>query len=317
MFNLLKMIIYRTINNKIFLLLVLFVPAIVVIGSIIYTNNIAFNIRVGVIGEQMPQIENLTCTKLIQNPKFSDLVEGTFDAIIQYKNGKYEIISVKGQEFDTALSSAINDGKPIAEAFASKSSRGVIGNLVGFLSMLLLMLGSVLYKFYYQDKGGIARRIVVSKVGYVRYILSYPIAVFLALFIPTLIVIVLAQYTLDLGANIRITHLTFMMFVLCFLGASYNFFVASFINHEQSGGLFATMTVMMTSLLSGSFVEIAKGGIAEKISYLFPQKYIVDFAINLEHGNKLGYISMTVIIFVSIGFIILGGIINRRRMMNE
>ena len=46
MLNLLKMIIYRTINNKIFLLLVLFVPAIVVIGSIIYTNNIEYNIRV-------------------------------------------------------------------------------------------------------------------------------------------------------------------------------------------------------------------------------------------------------------------------------
>ena len=46
MLNLLKMIIYRTINNKIFLLLVLFVPAIVVIGSIIYTNNIEHNVRV-------------------------------------------------------------------------------------------------------------------------------------------------------------------------------------------------------------------------------------------------------------------------------
>lgn len=46
MLNLLKMIIYRTINNKIFLLLVLFVPAIVVIGSIIYTNNIEYSVRI-------------------------------------------------------------------------------------------------------------------------------------------------------------------------------------------------------------------------------------------------------------------------------
>ncbi len=76
------------------------------------------------------------------------------------------------------------------------------------------------------------------------------------------------------------------------------------------------MTVMMTSLLSGSFIEIAKGGIAEKISYLFPQRYIVDFAINLENGNKLGFISMFVITGVSILFIVLGGIINRKRMMN-
>ena len=108
-----------------------------------------------------------------------------------------------------------------------------------------------------------------------------------------------------------------MMFVLCLLGASYNFLVASFIKNEQNGGLFATMTVMMTSLLSGSFIEIARGGMAEKISYLFPQRYIVNFAINLENGNKLGFISMFVITGVSIIFLILGGVINRRRMMNE
>ena len=182
--------------------------------------------------------------------------------------------------------------------------------------MLLLLLGSILYKFYYEDKGGIARRIVVSKVGYIKYILSYPITVFLVLFIPAWIITLISSSTLDLGENIKFPELTFMMFVLCLLGASYNFLVASFSKHEQNGGLFATMTVMLTSLLSGSFIEIAKGGWAEKISYLFPQRYIVDFAINLENGNKLGFISMFVITGVSILFIVLGGVINRRRMMS-
>ena len=172
--------------------------------------------------------------------------------------------------------------------------------------MLLLLLGSILYKFYYADKGGIARRIVVSKLGYTKYILSYPFAVFLVLFIPAWLITIISSSTLNLGENIKFPELTFMMFVLCLLGASYNFMVAAFSKHEQNGGLFATMTVMLTSLLSGSFVEIAKGGMAEKISYLFPQRYIVDFAINLENGNKLGFISMFVIIGISVLFIVLG-----------
>ena len=315
MFNLLKMIIYRTINNKIFLLLVLFVPAILVVGSIVYTNNIEHNVRVGVIGDKVPEIENLSCTILKDKPKLSELVEGRYEAIIEYKDGRYEIESVKGEEFDNKLNSVLNENTSIKEAFANKSSRGVISNLVGFLSMLLLMLGSVLYKFYYQDKGGIARRIVTTKVGYVKYILSYPISVFLVLFIPAWLITAASSYTFNL-ADIKYPELTFMMFVLCFLGASYSFLVASVSKHEQNGELFTTMSVMITALLSGSFIEIAKGGTAEKISYLFPQRYIVDFAINLENGNSLGFTSMFVIIGVSIAFIILGGIINRRRMMN-
>ena len=316
MFNLLKMIIYRTINNKIFLLLVLFVPAIVVVGSIVYTNNIEHNVRVGVIGEKIPQIEHLSCIALNDQPKLSELVEGKYEAIIEYKDDKYIINSVKGESFDNSLNNVLNNGISVKDAFGNKSNRGVISNLVGFLSMLLIMLGSVLYKFYYQDKGGIARRIVTTKVGYIKYILSYPISVFLVLFIPAWLITAASSYTFKL-ADIKYPELTFMMFVLCLLGASYNFLVASCSKHEQNGGLFATMTVMMTALLSGSFIEIAKGGIAEKISYLFPQRYIVDFAINLENGNRLGFTSMFVIIGVSILFIIIGGIVNRRRMMNE
>ncbi len=207
----------------------------------------------------MPSSKYLTCTKLEEEPKLSELVEGKYDAIIEYKNDKYEIKSVKGAKFEKSLDELLNNGKTIEQAFAEKQNRGVIGNLVGFLSMLLLLLGSILYKFYYQDKGGIARRIVVSKAGYIKYILSYPLSVFLVLFIPAWSITLISSSTLKLGETIKFPELTFMIFVLCLLGASYNFFVASFSRHEQNGGLFATMTVMMTSLLSGSFIEIAKG----------------------------------------------------------
>ena len=65
------------------------------------------------------------------------------------------------------------------------------------------------------------------------------------------------------------------------------------------------MAIIITSLVSGSFIEISKAGLARDISYLFPQRYIIDFAINLENGNRAGYLSMSVIIAISIIMLIL------------
>lgn len=46
MWNLVKMILYRITKNKIFLCLAVFIPPIVVVASIIFTNNIEYTVRV-------------------------------------------------------------------------------------------------------------------------------------------------------------------------------------------------------------------------------------------------------------------------------
>ena len=74
------------------------------------------------------------------------------------------------------------------------------------------------------------------------------------------------------------------------------------------------MAIIITSLISGSFIEISKAGITRKISYLFPQRYLIDFAINVENGTKAGYTSMTVIIVISIIMLIIGGLANKKRI---
>ena len=108
--------------------------------------------------------------------------------------------------------------------------------------------------------------------------------------------------------------MTFMIFTLCLLSCSFNFLVASFNRTEQNGGLVATMTVMLTSLLAGRFVEIAKGGMAEKLSYIFPQRYMIDYAIQAENNTTKNILPMIIIVLTSVILIILGGIKNKRRM---
>ena len=91
-------------------------------------------------------------------------MQGKYDAIVKKNNDKYEVMSIKGQKFEQSLEKVLNGRIAVKDAFASNSKRGVISNLMGFLTMLILLMGSILYKFYYQDKGGVGKRIILSRV---------------------------------------------------------------------------------------------------------------------------------------------------------
>lgn len=210
----------------------------------------------------------------------------------------------------------LNNGTSVKEAFASKEQRGVIGNLMGFLTMLILLLGSMLYKFCYQEKGGIDKRIMTSKVGYIKYTLSHPTVVFLILFIPTWLITVLANIIFSLNKNVSIFELTFMLFTLCLLAASFSFCIASFNRSEQNGSLISTMAILITSIMSGSFIEISQNGVANIISHLFPQRYLINYAIAIEHNIPANTASIVIIILLCIGMIALGGLVNRKRIIS-
>ncbi len=316
MINLLKMILYRITQNKLFLCLVIFVPAIVVVASIIYTNNIEYTARIAFVGEEnLPHIDNLYVTSVDTEPKKSELVQGKFDAVVKYINGKYVVQTIKGEQLKGSLERILNDGASVKEELKSKEDRGIISNLIGFLTMLLLLIGSMLYKFFYQERSGTDKRIVLSKVGCIRYYLSHPIIVFLVLFIPTWIICVTANLMLKLNLEVSILELTFMLFVLCLLSASFSFFIACIFRTEQNGSLFSSMVIMITSLVSGSFIEVSNSKLNVIISHIFPQRYLLDYAISAEHGESEHIISMIVIIILCICMLVCGGLINRRKMV--
>ena len=267
-------------------------------------------------GEDIPVIEDIVVTVLEDEPKLSELVEGKYNAVIKKENEKYVIETIKGESFKQSLEKVLNEGVSVKEAFASKEQRGVIGNLIGFLTMLILFLGSMLYRFCYQEKGGIDKRIVVSKAGYIKYTLSHPVVVFLILFTPTWTITVFANLLLELNTSVSILELTFILFTLCLLAASFSFCIASFNKSEQNGSLISTMAILITSIMSGSFIEISKGGIANTISHLFPQRYLLDYTIAIEHGWQAGTASMIIIILLCIGMIALGGWINKKRIVS-
>ena len=159
-----------------------------------------------------------------------------------------------------------------------------------------MLLGSMLYKFYYQDKKGTDKRILCGDISYKQYILSHILVVFAILFIPTICICILANALFHLNMFVSI-----IIFTLCLLSTSFSFFIASITKTEENGSLLATMVIVITSLISGSIMEVSKQGLTQKLAHLFPQRYIIDFTIHVERGEVGSYINMWTIIFISIG----------------
>ncbi len=317
MLNLIKMIFYRILKNKIYFLMAVFIPPLVVIASLFFTNNVENKIRVGVINFTKDiEIENINVIKLTEEPPISELVQGKYDALIIGNETGYEVKSIKGQEYEKLLKQIIDGKTPLKELFISIENRGVISSQIGFLTMLLMLMGSMLYKFYYEDKKGTDKRILYGTVSYKQYILSHILVVFLILFIPTILICILANIIFSLNIYVSVTEITFIIFTLCLLSTSFSFFIASITKTEENGSLLATMAIVITSLISGSIIEVSKQGLTQKLAHLFPQRYIIDFSIQVERGEAASNISMFVIIFISILLLTIGGIINKKRIQS-
>ena len=293
----------------------IFIPRLVVIASLLFTNNMEYKIRIGSLNfNQEVKIKNIKLLPLAEEPPLSELVQGKYDAFIIGNEDGYEIKSIKGQEYEKLLRQVIEKKVGVEELFKSTENRGVISSQIGFLTMLLMLLGSMLYKFYYQDKKGTDKRILCGDISYKQYILSHIIVVFAILFIPTICICILANAIFHLNIFVSIVEITFIIFTLCLLSTSLSFFIASITKTEENGSLLATMVIVITSLISGSIMEVSKQRLTQKLAHLFPQRYIIDCTITVERGEAGSYINMWTIIFISIGLLIIGGIINKKRI---
>ena len=313
MASLIKMIFYRIFKNKAYLFMPIIVTPLVILASISFTMNSSVKANIAVIGVNNLDlaIKDVKVTSIEEEPKFSDLVQNKYDAIVTYKNGQYDIKTVKGDVFKTALEDALNGKTP---SWSNDLKRGTVSNLVGFITMFILLVSVMLYKFYYEEKKGINKRILHSTINYIKYSIAHCTIVFIMIFIPTIFIILLYNGIWGFNSNVTDSQLIFIFFILCFLGTALGFIISSTVKYEQNATLIGAMLVIISTLLSGSFRPVPQQGIAKVISEILPQKYILDFTLAIENYMNVNYISMIVIVMFSIGLIFLGIIINKRKL---
>lgn len=313
MINVIKGILYRMINSKTYLIMPLIITPIVIAAAIYFSSSFVERANIGIVGDYKGNFNNdeVNIIKLENKAVLSDLVKNKYDAVIYFENGKAQVDTIKGNDFKSKLEKIVNgENVPMKDG----EKRGVAANIVGYITMFLILLGVMLYRFFFDDKKGIAKRVISTNISYEQYILSHFISVFIMIFVPTVLVTILAKNMLNLDTRVNTPQLAFIVLTLSLLASAFGLLISSVVKEEESASMLGTMINIITTLLAGSFFTISNNSLISIIGNIMPQKHILDFTIALENGKCISYNDINRVILVSIIMIIGSFLINKYKI---
>ncbi|WP_238915885.1 ABC transporter permease [Clostridium sp. YIM B02555] len=312
MINVIKGILYRMINSKTYLIMPIIITPIVITAAIYFSSSFVERANIGVVRNDNINFNSAEAniTQLENKVPLSDLVKNKYDAVIYYEDGKVQVDTVKGNDFKSKLLKIAN-GENVEIKDGEK--RGVAANIVGYITMFIILLGVMLYRFYFDEKKGISKRVISADISYEQYILSHFVSVFIMIFVPTVIVVTIAKEVLKLDTNVTVFELDFIVLELALLASAFGLLISSIVKEEESASMLGVMINIITTLLAGSFFTISNNTLINIISDIMPQKHILNFTIALENG-KTNYIDIINVIFVCIIMIILSYLINKIKL---
>lgn len=225
---------------------------------------------------------------------YTNLISGKYDAYINKEDGKYKVTTVRNSTLGMNLSQYLNEGKLLI-ASSSKSYYKIIITVMVMSSMILSL---ILYRFYFDDRNGLDKRIYLSGVSNFSYVLQQVVFNFLILFTTNLLssLILLPLFDLNISWKLVLYILLIELF-----SANFGIFLSTLTKKNQGALIIGTMVSVITMLLSGALFSVKKDSIQDKIHYIFPQYYFSNLGKSID-GNltNLSY-SITVIV----GYILL------------
>ena len=313
MINVIKGILYRMINNKGYLMMPLVITPIVIATAIYFSSSFMAKANIGVVGDTNINFnsDEINIVKLENKVPLSDLVKNKYEAVISFENGKAVVETIKDEEFKNKLERISNGEKVTIEA---GEKRGVAANIVGYITMFVIILGVMLYKFFFDDQKGIAKRVISANISYEQYVCSHFVSVFLMISVPTTIITVLSKEVLNLNTSVTALELILIIMILSFLGSAFGLLMSSVTRSEESATMLGNMINIITTLLAGSFFTISNNWFINVIGNIMPQRHLLNFTIALENGKNITYADIGIVIVVSFLMIISSFLINKNKI---
>ena len=225
---------------------------------------------------------------------YTNLISGEYDAYINKEDGKYKVTTVRNSTLGMKLSQYLNEGKLLI----ASSSNSYYKIIITVMVMSSMILSLILYRFYFDDRNGLDKRIYLSGVSNFSYVLQQVVFNFLILFTTNLLssLILLPFFDLNISWKLVLYILLIELF-----SANFGIFLSTLTKKNQGALIIGTMVSVITMLLSGALFSVKKDSIQDKIHYIFPQYYFSNLGKSID-GNltNLSY-SITVIV----GYILL------------
>ena len=225
---------------------------------------------------------------------YTNLISGEYDAYINKEDGKYKVTTVRNSTLGMKLSQYLNEGKSLI----ASSDNNYYKIIITVMAMSSMILSLILYRYYFDDRNGLDKRIYLSGVSNFSYVLQQVLFNFLILFTTNLLssFILLPLFDLNISWKLVLYILLIELF-----SANFGMFLSTLTKKNQGALIIGTMVSVITMLLSGALFSVKKDSIQDKIHYIFPQYYFSNLGKSID-GNltNLSY-SITVIV----GYILL------------
>lgn len=316
MLKLMKLIMYRIINNKAFLITYLVLMPIVIGIAIYFTHSVSYNMRIGIVGSvEVVKNDEVNYIYLDDVPNTSQLVLNEYDAILIQDGDNMKIQSTKGEEFEQALTLFVSG--EITTLQDTTNQRGTATNMIGFLMMVVLLLGCQIYEYYYHERNGINKRILSTSFECYEYMLSHFTVVFMFLFVPATVVVCGTILIFDIALSIAMWQFVLVLLLLCFFATSFGLWLNALSKRPEESLLFGNMFAIAGSIISGGFVAVTNNQVFTFFAQFLPQKQIMSLLESLEKGMTPPYLGIAYVIGISIIMMIFAIVIEKKKLPNR
>ncbi|RHB99066.1 ABC transporter permease [Thomasclavelia ramosa] len=313
MYKLIKLILYRIKHNKAFLITYLVLIPIIIALAIYFTNCISHTIQIGIVGDiDTSQNSQIKYTYLDTLPSTSELVLNQYDAVMVQDDKNIDVLSTKGETYNQTITLLVNG--QINSLPVNDNQRGSASNILGFLMMVILLLGGQIYKYYFDERTGINKRILSTSVSCYQYLLSHFIVVYIFLFIPATIVICSALFVFKITLSIALWKFILILALLCFFATSFGLWSNVLSKSLEESMMFGNMFAIIGTIVSGGITQVTNNEIFNYVVQFFPQKQVMTTLSALENKSVLPTSGIIYSLLLSLVLIISAIVIEKRKL---
>ena len=238
---------------------------------------------------------------------YTNLISGEYDAYINKEDGKYKVTTVRNSTLGMKLSQYLNEGKSLI----ASSDNNYYKIIITVMAMSSMILSLILYRYYFDDRNGLDKRIYLSGVSNFSYVLQQVLFNFLILFTTNLLssFILLPLFDLNISWKLVLYILLIELF-----SANFGMFLSTLTKKNQGALIIGTMVSVITMLLSGALFSVKIGSVQDKIHYIFTQHYFSNLGKNIDANLTNLAHSVTVIVGYTLLFFLLANYLQNQKV---
>lgn len=280
---------------------------------------IAFLSQDSTVDLQSEQYEIKTVEKA---PVLSQLVRGEYVAYVtKSEDGSYTVMSLKSENDKTAIQTLFQTGHFPAGYKSDdqkRQERGVGTNILGFITMLVLMQGGALTTLYPEDRvNKTFRRIMTSSVSVSNYLSAQLIFTMVCLYVPTFAAICVIHFIFGANIGFSLGMIALLLLILTLFATAFALFISTVL--ERNTNLVTSGVSIVTCILAGCFIPIAANNpVFSWICKAIPQTEYMNLVHGIEFGGCLNqYAGAIIYILLWTALLLLGGTLTAKNKIEK